>query len=47
MLEHVLGLQYLLKLQRVKQTLIKNQNWGMPFNLPEQIASAQLEVKCP
>ena len=29
-LEHVLGLQYLLKLQTVKQKLIKNQNWGMP-----------------
>ena len=29
-LEHVLGLQYLLKLQRVEQKLIKNQNWGMP-----------------
>ena len=27
-LEHVLGLQYLLKLQRVKQKLIKNQNLG-------------------
>ena len=29
-LEHVLGVQYLIKLQRVMQKLIKNQNWGMP-----------------
>ena len=28
-LEHVVGQQYLLKLQRVKQKLIKNQNWDM------------------
>ena len=37
-LEHVLGLQYLLKLQRVKQKLIKNQKLGYALtNLREEM----------